>query len=45
MPSSIRLGRVLVGFAMVGLGAICLRYPDFIMEWAITFDPFVGLKG
>jgi uncharacterized membrane protein len=33
MPISIRLGRMLVGFAMVALGAICLRYADFIMEW------------
>src|SRR4029077_16976780 len=32
MPISIRLGRMLVGFAMVALGAICLRYADFIME-------------
>jgi uncharacterized membrane protein len=33
MPISIRVGRLLVGFAMVALGAICLRYADFIMEW------------
>jgi uncharacterized membrane protein len=33
MPISIRLGRLLVGLAMVALGAICLRYADFIMEW------------
>src|SRR3984893_12431320 len=33
MPISIRVGRRLVGFAMVVLGAICLRYADFIMEW------------
>jgi uncharacterized membrane protein len=33
MPISIRLGRLLAGFAMVALGAICLRYADFIMEW------------
>jgi uncharacterized membrane protein len=33
MPISIRVGRLLVGLAMVALGAICLRYADFIMEW------------
>jgi uncharacterized membrane protein len=33
MPISIRLGRLFVGLAMVALGAICLRYADFIMEW------------
>jgi uncharacterized membrane protein len=33
MPISIRLGRLLVGLAIVALGAICLRYADFIMEW------------
>jgi len=33
MPSSIRAGRVLVGCAMIVLGALGTMYADFIMEW------------
>ncbi len=42
MPSTIRLGRVLVGFAMITLGAICVANADFIMEWTSAPAQFPG---
>lgn len=33
MPGLIRLGRVLMGFGLIALGALGLAYADFILEW------------
>jgi uncharacterized membrane protein YphA (DoxX/SURF4 family) len=33
MPRLILLGRLLLGFAMIALGALGMFYADFIMEW------------
>jgi hypothetical protein len=42
MPSTIRLGRVLMGIAMIALGAICVANADFIMEWTSAPAQFPG---
>jgi len=42
MPSTIRLGRVLMGIAMIALGTICVANADFIMEWTSAPAQFPG---
>jgi hypothetical protein len=33
MSGLIRLGRILLGFGMIALGALAVAYADFILEW------------
>jgi uncharacterized membrane protein len=38
MPNLIRIGRLLSGIGMIGVGGLALAYSDFVMEWTNVPD-------